>query len=167
MRAGRSALLALVMAGAIASPTQADEAAEARATVATDTEPQASARPGSALSVSNAPAAGDPALQPLDRGTDPVLFHTGLYLTLVGTATLVGGLLFTTAGPGEYCPYCPSSQYAAVGYAALLGGFAMGATGGVLLVVSTRGDEVAEEAEATVKPSLTIGPGTASAAWRF
>ncbi|MBW2525988.1 MAG: hypothetical protein JRI23_17540 [Deltaproteobacteria bacterium] len=103
--------------------------------------------------------------EPLDRGVEPVLFHTGLYLTVIGTATFVGGLLFTAAGPGEYCPNCPSSQYTAVGYAALLGGFVMGATGGALVVLGSRDDDGDEESES--EPQISIGPGGAAVRWVF
>jgi hypothetical protein len=94
------------------------------------------------------------------------MFHTGLFLTVAGTASMVGGLLFTTAGPGEYCPNCPSSQYTAVGYAALLGGFAAVVTGGALLVVGSKDAESEAEADPS-EPEVALGLGSATLRWAF
>ena len=91
-------------------------------------------------------------------------------LTELGAVDLVllaaGGLLFTTAGPGEYCPYCPSSQYTAVGYAALLGGFAMAASGGALLVLGYESEQVDDSGQEGAL-AVRLGPGAASLQWSF
>ena len=94
------------------------------------------------------------------------MFHAGLFMTVVGSASMVGGLLFTTAGPGEYCPNCPSSQYTAVGYAALLGGFVLGATGGALIVIGAK-DPEAEEAADETEPTVALGPASATLSSAF
>lgn len=104
---------------------------------------------------------------PADRSTATLLFDVGLYLTVAGAAGFFGGLVYTTAGPGEYCPNCPSSQYTAVGYAALIGGFATGVTGGALLVAGSGTDEPAETAASVAAPEVALGPGGATLRFTF
>jgi hypothetical protein len=150
--------------------TRAFSIAAAAVLVSSTAPARADVRPETALQETVAER-DQPASPAPERSNDPTLFVAGLWLTVIGGASAVAGLLYTTAGPVEYCRNCASDHSLTLGYTALIGGFTALVAGSAFMIVgslpATEEDDADDDEASAAVPAVTIGPGGAGLRWTF